>query len=153
MRPAFTTVKLEADKKRVSVGGPIDLSGNEISAYFWVRVAQGEEGSAVDAVGIYEMDGDAVKAAVKQVDTEVKGVVEGAIAAAAGASGTTTARNVPKKIRDVTASWGPMTCTHDGDGEFVKTKPVRVEAWALVRTLKPKRTFHVYWDEDGVKLK
>jgi hypothetical protein len=149
MRPAFTSLKLGSDRKTVTVDGPIDLSGNEISAYFWVRVSQGSEANEVDAVGTSEMEKDDVEAAVKRVDNALKTVVHEAAAAIGGPTQAAPA-NIPKQIREVTAMWGPAKCK--GDAAFDKTKSVRVEAWALVRSVKPKRMFHVYWEENNAKL-
>jgi hypothetical protein len=39
MKPAFTTLVLSPDRKKVTVDGPIELTAKDISAYFWVRVS------------------------------------------------------------------------------------------------------------------
>jgi hypothetical protein len=149
MRPAFTTLKLSDRNKTVTVNGPIDLSGNEISAYFWVRVSQGTGDNEIDAVGTSEMDADAVTLAVAEVDKHVQNLVQGAVKAGPRPVGSGPA-STTQEIRDVTAMWTPAACK--GDKAFVKNKPVRVEAWALVLSKNPTRTFHVYWEDPRAKL-
>jgi hypothetical protein len=152
MKPAFTTLTLSEDKKKVTVGGPIELNAKDISAYFWVRVSQREDDdgvAAVDAVGTAEMEKADIETAVAGVDEALTTVVHHAVEAAAGpAQGPP--ENIPEQIRDVTAMWGPAEC--EGDEEFDKAASVRVEAWALVRSRDPKRIFHVYWEDADAKL-
>jgi hypothetical protein len=148
MKPAFSTVQKCKPKKTVAptealeVSGPIDLDGTEIEAYFWVRVTQKE--TKAEAIGLGEMDKEDVTAEVDRVKNGVLGVLD------ALPAGSRVPKTAPNQIRAVTAMWSatiPVT-----SGRFVGTKPVRVQAWALVNSSNPDRTFHVYWEEQDVKL-
>jgi hypothetical protein len=152
MKPAFTTLTLSADRKKVTVGGPIELNAKDVSAYFWVRVSQAEDAdgvAAVDAVGTGDMERDAIVTAVAGVDTSLTSVVASAVEAATGPSQSPPA-DIPEQIREVTAMWGPVEC--EAEKEFDEDEDVRVEAWALVKSRQPKRMFHVYWEDAAAQL-
>jgi hypothetical protein len=145
MKPAFSTVQKVPAKPQIKVAGPIDLDGTEDEAYFWVRVTQGK----AEALGTGEMDKKRLTAEVQKVHNAVLAAVEGMHPGGSGPAGAGP-EGVTQTIRATTAMWDatiPIT-----SGRFVKTKKVKVQAWALVTTEAPKRMFHVYWEDDAVEL-
>jgi hypothetical protein len=123
MRPAFSSIKV--NQRTLTIRGPIDLDARErTEAYFWVRVTKGE---TAEAIGIDEMDEHQAAAAVKAAAAPTASPGAGAVGGGASPMWQATIR-----IKE---------------GTFATGDRVRIEAWALVRTKNPTRTFHVYWEE------
>jgi hypothetical protein len=68
MLPRFDNeLPLSRDKKGVKASGPLEVSGKEVEAYLWLRIAQGADPDEVDAARQHELKlkGSDGKAATK----------------------------------------------------------------------------------------
>jgi hypothetical protein len=154
VKPAFSEITFGVDEPRkevlgwLTIQGPIDLEAKEETddVYVWVRITQLDgEKVVAEAIGAGEMDEDAIDDALQDSADQLKAIVNPLAGGPVGAS-----TEVVEKIRDVTAMWKATIPISEGD--FDKEGLVNIEAWALVRTKKPPRVFHVYWEENGFQL-
>jgi len=155
MKPAFTKLTCLNDGKAVKVDGPIPLSGNETEAYLWVHITQsrGNPEAArnremAEAVGTGDMDRDALKREFDAASARLARRINSKTAASP--KHKVTGSEASDAAETATAMWTVTAATTEGT--FHKGSPARIEAWALVRTREPTRVFHVYWQENEVKV-
>jgi hypothetical protein len=150
MKPAFTTLKIKNQGKKVLVTGPIDLDGSEDEGYIWVRVTQSAvrgnpNKPRVDGTGTADSERDELKEEyAKARDRLLKKVKE-----LDGKFGT--GAPLEAAVATATAMW-EATVTAEDNGRYRAGERARVEAWALVRTRNPTREFNVYWRENAVTI-
>jgi hypothetical protein len=130
MKPAFDAITVKAKTQcaklgRLTIGGPISLKGNELEAYFWVRVVKKDD--SAEAIGNDEMSQRQLGSA--------KQAGEAAGAAAGTPPDPKWTATIPIK-----------------KGKFKAGDVVDVEAWVKVTTDQPKLMFTVYWQEEDFTL-
>jgi hypothetical protein len=141
MRPAFTTLTVMNNGKKLKIEGPIDLNGREYEAYIWVRVTQR---GGVEGIGTADKDRAELKQEFVDASTRLLDKVNDA------SQGGLKLKRLQGAVEDATAMWdATVTAT---EGVFRAGDLASVEAWALVRSRNPRREFHVYWRENGVKV-
>jgi hypothetical protein len=150
MKPAFTTLKLRNQGKKLLVTGPIDLDGSEHEGYIWVRVTQSAvrgnpNRPKVDGIGT----ADSERAELQQEFLAARARLVDEVTALGGHYGT--GGPLETAVESATAMWEATVVAEDG-GRFRANERARVEAWALVRTQRPTREFQVYWRENAVTI-
>lgn len=150
MKPAFTTLKVKNQGKKVMVTGPIDLDGSEHEGYIWVRVTQSAMKSdpnkpRVDGTGTADRD----RAELQEEFDKARARLLEKVKDLGGHYGT--GAPLSEAVANATAMW-EATVTAEGSGRYRPGEPARVEAWALVRTERPTREFNVYWRENAVMI-
>ena len=150
MKPAFTTLKVKNQGKKVVVTGPIDLDGSEHEGYIWVRVTQSAVRSdpnkpRVDGTGTADSD----RVELQEEFEKARARLLKKVKDLGGQYGT--GAPLEKAVANATAMW-EATVTAEDNGKYRPGERARVEAWALVRTERPTREFHVYWRENAVMI-
>jgi hypothetical protein len=150
MKPAFTTLKVKNQGKKVVVTGPIDLDGSEHEGYIWVRVTQSAVRSdpnkpKVDGTGTADSDRTELQDEFDKARARLLQKVEDL----GGHYGT--GAPLATAVANATAMW-EATVTAEDNGRYRSGERARVEAWALVRTQRPTREFNVYWRENAVMI-
>jgi hypothetical protein len=141
MRPAFSTITI--NQKSLTVTGPIDFGEDEeAEAYFWVRVTKGE---TAEAIGTKEMDEKQTKKSAATATKQLEAVLHPH--AQAGPVGPLT---TPAQVQSISPMW--TTTCRIKKGTFEDGDQVAIEAWALVRTKVPERTFHIYWEDKNFTI-
>jgi hypothetical protein len=152
MKPAFTTLKVKNQGKKLEVTGPIDLDGSEHEGYIWVRVTQSADKNdpqnkpRVDGIGTADRERAELRDEYAKARARLLKKVEDLDGNFGG-----TGAPLEKAVATATAMW-EATVTAEDNGRYRPNERARVEAWALVRTQNPTREFHVYWRENAVTI-
>jgi hypothetical protein len=141
MKPAFDdSLQLSDDKRSVTAAGPLELSGDETDAYFWIRISQGE----VEAIATHDREKEQLQAEfqaardrlLSAVSTAVGHSLPGAGQPVTPADRETAAVAAQEAAETAVLELGPKwrRTAKARNGKQFRAGTAKAEGWLLVKT-------------------